>query len=61
LLIGRERLVVQATSRLGVVRGLRNQRHVFETPQSKDDLSVGERRVGRNETLSSQAPDATNG
>jgi hypothetical protein len=58
--IGRERFVVQTAPRLGVVRSRRDQRDVFETPQSKDDLSVRERRVRRNETLAGQAPDATN-
>jgi hypothetical protein len=59
LSIGRERLVVEPAPRLGVVRGLRDQRHVFGTPLSKDDLSVRERRIRRNETLPSQAADAT--
>ena len=55
LSIRRERLVVQSAPGLGVVRHLRDDRHVFLSPHSQDDFTVAERPVGRNEAISCRA------
>jgi hypothetical protein len=53
-LIGRERFVVQSAPGLGVVGRLRDERHVFVSPHSQDDVPVAERPVGRNKATSCQ-------
>jgi hypothetical protein len=54
-----ERFIVQSAPRLGVVGRLRDERHVFGSPHSEDDLSFAERPVGRNESTSCQVRDAS--
>ena len=61
LTLRRERLVIEPTQRLRVVRRLRDRPDVLESPVSKNDLAVGERRIGRSQSLPGQAPDATAG
>jgi len=55
-----ERLVVQSPLRLGVARGLSDDRHVGISPHPQDDLPITERIVRRLERASWQAANASN-